>query len=47
MMATADDLLECLQTNFRAQDRVRFWHEGGAYMNCERVSKSTLGNMMW
>ena len=47
VIATVGDLIAHLQRNFRPEDRLCFWDEGGAYMNCEHVTKSMLGDMMF
>ena len=46
-IATVKDLIEHLQTNFKPDDKLCFWYEGGAYMNCEHILKSMLGNNMF
>ena len=46
-IATVGDLIAHLQKNFKSEDRLCFWYEGGAYMNCEHVLKSMLGDMMF
>ena len=46
-IATVGDLVAHLQKNFKPEDRLCFWYEGGAYMNCEHVLKSMLGVMMF
>ena len=45
VIATVGDLIAHLQRNFRPEDKLCFWDEGGAYMNCEHVTKSMLGGM--
>ena len=35
--ATVGDLIEHLQTNFKPTDKLCFWDEGGAYMECVHV----------
>ena len=47
IIATVGDLIAHLQRNFRPEDKLCFWSEGGAYMNCEHVTKSMLGDMMF
>ena len=47
VVATVGDLIAHLQRNFRPEDKLCFWDEGGAYMNCEHVTKSMLGDMMF
>lgn len=47
MIATVGDLVAHLQTNFRPEDKLCIWDEGGAYMNCEYVTKCMLGDMMF
>lgn len=39
---TVKELIEHLQTNFNPDDKLCFWYEGGAYMNCENVPKDFL-----
>jgi len=46
-IATVGDLIAHLQRNFRPEDKLCFWDEGGAYMNCEHVTKNMLGDMMF
>ena len=46
-IATVGDLIAHLQRNFRPEDKLCFWDEGGAYMNCKHVTKSMLGDMMF
>lgn len=33
-IATVGELVAHLQTNFRPEDKLCFWNEGGTYMNC-------------
>ena len=47
IIATVGDLVAHLQKNFRSEDKLCFWYEGGAYINCEHVLKSMLGDMMF
>ena len=47
IIATVGDLVSHLQRNFRPEDKLCFWDEGGAYMNCEYVTKNMLGDMMF
>lgn len=35
--ATVGDLIEHLQTNFKPTDKLCFWDEGGAHMECVHV----------
>jgi hypothetical protein len=44
---TVEKLIEHLQTNFNPTDKLCFWYEGGAYMNCEHALESMLGDMMF
>jgi hypothetical protein len=44
---TVKKLIEHLQTNFKPDDKLCFWYEGGAYMNCEPVLESMLGDNMF
>ena len=44
---TVKKLIEHLQTNFKPDDKLCFWYEGGAYMNCEHVLKEQLGDTMF
>ena len=44
---TVKKLIEHLQTNFKPDDKICFWYEGGAYMNCEPVLESMLGDNMF
>ena len=46
-VATVGDLIAHLQRNFKPEERLCFWDEGGAYMNCEHVTKDMLGKMMF
>jgi len=39
---TVKELIEHLQTNFKSTDKLCFWYEGGAYMNCENVPNDWL-----
>ncbi len=47
MIVTVGDLVAYLQKGFKPEDRLCFWEEGGAYMNCEHVTKCVLGDMMF
>jgi len=47
VIATVGDLIAHLQRNFRPEDKLCFWDEGGAYMNCEHVTKDMLGDRMF
>jgi len=47
VIATVGDLIAHLKKNFRPDDKLCFWDEGGAYMNCEHVTKNMLGDMMF
>jgi hypothetical protein len=44
---TVNKLIEHLQSNFNPEDKLCFWCEGGAYMNCEHVLESMLGDNMF
>ena len=44
---TVKKLIEHLQTNFKPDDTLCFWYEGGAYMNCEPVLESMIGDNMF
>jgi hypothetical protein len=44
---TVGKLIEHLQSNFNPEDELCFWYEGGAYMNCEHVLESMLGDNMF
>jgi hypothetical protein len=44
---TVKKLIEHLQTNFKPEDKLCFWHEGGAYMNCEYALQSMLSDKMF
>lgn len=44
---TVKKLIEHLQINFKPDDKICFWHEGGAYMNCEPIIESMLGDNMF
>jgi hypothetical protein len=44
---TVEKLIEHLQTNFNPTDKLCFWYEGGAYMNCEHVLEDMLGETMF
>jgi hypothetical protein len=44
---TVKKLIEHLQTKFKPDDKICFWYEGGAYMNCEPVLESMLGDNMF
>ena len=41
------DNVRHLTKNFKPEDKLCFWYEGGAYINCEHVLKSMLGDMMF
>lgn len=45
--ATVGQLIDYLRDNFRRDDALCFWYEGGAYMNCERVPSSFIGDRMF
>ena len=45
--ATVGDLIKHLQEHFKPSDKLCFWYEGGAYMNCEHLPKSDLGDLMF
>ena len=47
IIATVGDLVAHFQKNFKPEDRLCFRYEGGAYMNCEHVLKSMLGDTMF
>jgi hypothetical protein len=44
---TVEKLIDYLQTNFKPTDKLCFWYEGGAYMNCEHVLEDMLGDNMF
>ena len=44
---TVKKLIEHLQTNFKPDDKLCFWYEGGAYMNCEHALENMLNDMMF
>ena len=44
---TVEKLIDYLQTNFNPTDKLCFWYEGGAYMNCEYVLEDMLGDNMF
>jgi hypothetical protein len=43
-LCTVGDLIEHLQKNFKPTDKLCYWYEGGAYMNCEHILKEELGH---
>ena len=45
--ATVGDLITYLEENLGREDRLCYWHEGGAWMECEYVSKADLGKWMF
>lgn len=44
--ATVGDLIEHLQTNFKPTDKLCFWDEGGAHMECVHVPVDWLEKQM-
>ena len=44
--ATVGDLIEHLQTNFKPTDKLCFWDEGGAHMECVHVPDDCLEKQM-
>lgn len=44
---TVKKLVDYLQANFKPDDKICFWYEGGAYMNCEPALESMLGDNMF
>ena len=44
--ATVGDLIEHLQTNFKPTDKLCFWDEGGAHMECVHVPDDWLEKQM-
>ena len=45
--ATVGDLIRHLQKNFKPDDKLCFWYEGGAYMNCENIPDDYIGERMF
>jgi hypothetical protein len=45
--ATVQDLINHLQTNFKPTDKLCYWYEGGAYINCEHLFEDDLGHRMF
>lgn len=45
--ATVQDLINHLQTNFKPNDKLCYWNEGGAYIDCEYLFKDDLGHKMF
>lgn len=45
--ATVGDLIRHLQKNFKLEDKLCFWYEGGAYMNCENIPDDYIGERMF
>ena len=46
-IATVKDLIEHLQTNFKSDDLLCFFDEGGAWCELEHVPKSFIGDQEW
>ena len=46
-IATVRDLIEHLQKNFKPDDLLCFFDEGGAWCELEHVPKSFIGDQMW
>ena len=46
-IATVRDLIEHLQKNFKPDDLLCFFDEGGAWIALEHVPKSFVGNLSW
>ena len=46
-IATVRDLIEHLQKNFKPDDLLCFFDEGGAWCELEHVLKSFIGDQMW
>lgn len=46
-IATVKDLIEHLQTNFKLDDLLCFFDEGGAWCELEHVPKSFIGDQRW
>ena len=44
--ATVGDLIEHLQTNFKPTDKLCFWDEAGAHMECVHVPDDWLEKQM-
>ena len=44
---TIKELINYLETNFNPDDKLCRWYERGAYMQCEPVSSSDVGNYMF
>lgn len=45
-IATVEDLVKHLMDNFRLSDILCYWHEGGAWCECEHIHKNDLENWM-
>ena len=43
-IATVGDLIDHLQKNFKPEDKLCFFDEGGAYINLEQMPKDFLGD---
>ena len=46
-IATVADLIEHLQKNFKSDDLLCFFDEGGAWIELEHVPKDFIGNKRW
>ena len=46
-VATVKDLIEHLQANFKPNDMLCFFDEGGAWCELVHVPKSFIGDQMW
>ena len=46
-VATVKDLIEHLQKNFKPDDMLCFFDEGGAWCELVHVPKSFIGDQMW
>ena len=46
-VATVKDLIEHLQANFKPDDMLCFFDEGGAWCELVHVPKSFIGDQMW
>lgn len=46
-VATVKDLIEHLQTNFKPDDMLCFFDEGGAWCELVHVPKSFIGDQRW
>ena len=46
-IATVRDLIEHLRTNFKPDDLLCFFDEGGAWCELVHVPKSFIGNQKW